>query len=267
MVTDKRALKILTTMFWSSAGWKRDRTASAEDFAYAKAQGLMFDPVTLTHDEAVSSAIHAAGKVSLKAVSDAFIASLGSRRLDLRSAMASYAVGRHMKAHDKIRRAGDARCGYCGGYDTADADPNILNFERFKWGGVRHDNPQYIAFDLTVFGSVEVSAPTPEDYSILRSIVSAIETMPISARLGDLERALSKLLPSNNAERRTLIGILGYAGIIIDPSRPSFQTKFVPCEDREMTPWGKDDWPYPVQWWTGACGLNRSAVSEWFPEL
>jgi hypothetical protein len=35
----------------------------------------------------------------------------------------------------------------------------------------------------------------------------------------------------------------------------------------EQTPWHKDDWPYPVQRWTGACGVNEAAIDEWFPDL
>jgi len=266
MVPDKRALKILNGMFWSSAGWNRNPSVPPEDFAYAKAQGLMFDPVDFTHDQATSAAVDAAARISREVVAHAFVSSLKSRRLDLRSALGSYAVGRHMKAHSKINSVGSPGCAYCGGYDKADADPNVLNFERFKWGGVRHDNPQYIAFDLGTFSFEEV-APSSEDYSILRAIFRTIKSMPQKARLGDLERELSNILPSNNAERRTLIGILGFTGIIADPSRPSFRQHFVPSADRERTPWGKDDWPFPVQWWNGCCGLNQSAVDEWFPGL
>lgn len=266
MVPDKRALKILTDMFWSSAGWKRDPTVSPEDFAYAKAKGLMFDPIALTHDEAVAAAIDAVRRTSQESIARAFTSSLGSRRLDLRSALGSYAVGHHMKAHSRVA-AGGIGCAYCGTYDKANADPNILNFERFKWGGVRHDHPQYIAFDLGLFASLENVVPSKDDYRILRSIFEAAKSLPSTARLSDLAQALSKLLPSNNAERRTLIGILGYAGILADPGRPDFRRRFVPSAEREHTPWSKDDWPYPVQWWNGSCGLNQSAVDEWFPDL
>lgn len=267
MAPDKRALKILSGMFWSSAGWKRDPKVSPEDFAYAKAKGVMFEPVALTHDQAVVAAIDAVSRTGLAAVSRAFVSSLGSRRLDLRSALGSFAVARHMKAHPKIASGVSPGCRYCGGYDRADADLNILNFERLKWGGVRHDHPQYIAFDLGIFATLDGIMPSREDYLILRSIFEAAKFLPSTARLSDLERALSNVLPSNNGERRALIGILGYAGILVDPGRPDFRSKFVSCADREETPWSKDDWPYPVQWWNGSCGLNQSAVDEWFPDL
>lgn len=268
MALDKRALKILTDTYWSAAGWKHRPTVAPSDFAYAKKMGLMFDPDSRTHDQAVAAACKAVSQTYDRQVSQAFIASLGSRRLDLRSALGSFAVGRHLERHSMAAaKPGSTSCGYCGEYADAGGDLNVLNFERFKWGGVRHDNVRYIAFDLQLFASLEIPEPTKKDYASLRSIFDAVENLPATARLKDLERALSKFLRSNSSERRTLIGILGFAGILVDPTRADYRNGFVPCPDRERTAWSKDDWPYPVQWWTGRCGLNQIAVSEWFPDI
>ena len=262
MALDKRARKILMDTFWSPSGWKREREASSEDFAYAKAHGSMFDPIEISHDEAVDAAINAVARTASEVVAHAFIASLGTRRLELRSALASYAVGRHMQAHSNA----SGRCAYCGEYQKT-ADPNVLNFERLKWGGVRHHSPRYIALDLQALEAEDEITPTDGDYQTLRSIFEVAKSIGQTARLSDLDRALSGMLPSNSSERRALIGILGYAGILIDPSRPDFRCGFVPETKREQTPWHKDDWPYPVQWWTGACGVNEAAIDEWFPDL
>jgi hypothetical protein len=51
---DKGALKILSGTYWTSEGWKKQPEISAEDFSYAKTAGLMFDPIRLTHDQAVN---------------------------------------------------------------------------------------------------------------------------------------------------------------------------------------------------------------------
>jgi hypothetical protein len=264
MALDKRSLKILTDMFWSTSGWKRDRSVKPDDFAYAKSHGVMFDPITLSHDQAVDAAVGVVSVTTREAVVRAFVSSLGSRRLDLRSAMGSYAVGRHLRVHRMMPSRGSPQCGFCGGYEWAE-EPNVLNFERIKWGGVRHAHPRYIALDLQLFAVQEPAVPTKNDYSILRAILGAARSLAPSARLGDLEKAVSKLLPSNSPERRTLIGILGYAGILVDPGRPDFREQFVPATEREHTPWHKDDWPYPVQWWNGSHGVNEAAVAEWFP--
>ena len=266
MALDKRALSILNGMFWSASGWRPNPTVAEEDFAYARSKGLMFDPVALSHDEAVAAARRAVSATARETVTQAFLSSLGSRRLDLRSALGSYAVGRHLSAHPLVSSPGSPSCSYCGAYAASDA-PNILNFERIKWGGVRHTHPRYIALDLELFSAQESAAPSGNDIAIFASILEAARGMGQRARLNDLAKALSKLLPSNDAERRTLIGILGYAGILIDPDRPDFRKQFVPASEREQTPYHRDDWPYPVQWWNGSHSVNEAALADWFPEF
>lgn len=265
MPLDKRALGILNAMFWSASGWKSNPSATEEEFAYARSKGVMFDPIELFHDDAVAAARKSVTNADHQTVTQAFIASLGSRRLDLRSALGSYAVGRHLSTHPLISSPGSPSCAYCGAYERSE-DPNLLNFERIKWGGVRHTHPRYIALDLELFSAQEPIAPSESDVAIFASILESARAMGPKARLTDLAKSLSKLLPSNDAERRTLIGILGYAGILIDPNRPGFREHFVPASEREHTRFHKDDWPYPVQWWSGSHGVNEAAVADWFPQ-
>ena len=143
----------------------------------------------------------------------------------------------------------------------------MLSFERIKWGGVRHSDPRYIALDLEIFARMERIEPTVEDNRILRAILDTASSLPGDSRLGELERALGKVIASNKSERHVLIEILGFAGVLCDPARPSFRSTFVPESDREVTPWHKDDWSYPVKWWTGRNGINQDAIAEWFPHI
>ncbi|MEN5146383.1 hypothetical protein [Brevundimonas diminuta] len=268
MDLDKRASSILLNTYWSPSGWRRDPAVAPDDFTYARSQGLMFDPVRLSHEQAIHTSLKAASTLSQAEVADAFVASLGSRRLDLRSGLGSYAVVRHLREH-RMSAQNSPSCAYCGEYDhdKTDLDLNILSFERIKWGGIRHTQPTYIAFDLDTLRKTSRPSPEPRDFAILKSIIEVAASMTAAARLSDLDKALAKVLPSNSAERRILIGILGYAGILIDPSRPDFRRQFVPCDKREQTPWHKNDWPYPVQWWVGSHGVQKAAVADWFPRL
>lgn len=88
---------------------------------------------------------------------------LASRRLDLRSALGSYAIACQLPWH-VFSPAGDidpcggytsvspSDCGICGSpARPGPADLNLYSFERFKWGGVRRDDVSYIAFDLEQF--------------------------------------------------------------------------------------------------------------------
>lgn len=261
---DPRAVRILSNAFWSPRGWHR-APPSDEDFAYAKAQGVMFDPVVFGHDAAVSWAISARNAIAQDGVVDAFLVSLRSRRLDLRSGLGSYAAVRHLVAH---RHEGRSGCAVCGEYDLREPeDLNVLNFERIKWGGVRHSQPLYAGFDLTQLAVASFDAPTREDWAKLAEILDVAQSLPSKARLKDLDSALKTVIPSNSAERRTLIEILGYCGILVDPSHPDFRRSYVRSDRRERTHWHTDDWHYPVQWWTAVCGISKDAVADWFGRL
>ena len=268
-VPDKRALKILLSTYWSAEGWRVGATPSAGDFAYAKAAGLMFDPVQVNHAHAIDWAIHSRTLVSKQRVVAGFLASLSSRRLDLRSALGSFAVLRHFPRHSwrRTNRA-EYRCPVCGAFDeTENEDLNVLSFERFKWGGVRHSDPIYAAFDLEQFAGMDVPDPTDADIAILRQTIETAARLPSHARLSDLAKSIAPIIPSNHSERRTLIGLLGYCGILRDPSKPSYFEGFPDYVRRQYTPWHKDDWPYPVQWWNGSHGIRSEAVADWFPKV
>ena len=90
MARDKKALQILLDTYWSPNGWKRDTTIVPGDFEYARQAGYMFDPVALTHDDIVALLLAVRERVSIELVVDAFVASLSTRRLELRSALGSF---------------------------------------------------------------------------------------------------------------------------------------------------------------------------------
>ena len=144
---------------------------------------------------------------------------------------------------------------------------NILNFERFKWGGVRHTDPLYIGFDLDLFTRETPVEPTSADIGVMDEALHAAASMPAGSKLADLVKVLARIIPSSVQERRALIGILGYCGILRDASKPDFLDGFPAWVNREEVPWTKNDWPYPVQWWNGSCGVSEDAVKFWFPNL
>lgn len=266
---DKRALRILYSTYWSASGWKNDHMTPPNDFVYAKTAGIMFDTKFLTHDEGVQWALNSRARVSKSHVAEAFLASLTSRRLDWRSALGSYAVSLHLPDH-RWTRGIDAGlvCPVCGGLDSKDPqDLSVLNFERFKWGGVRHIDPTYIGFDLEQFATTETTRPTEADRAVMRSILSAARSQREGAKLADLTKAFAKILPSSLPERRTLIGVLGFCGILRDPSKPGFIDGFPRYLQRPEVPWDENQWPYPVEWWDGSHGVSEDAVAFWFPNI
>src|SRR6185295_12052319 len=219
---DPRALKVLFDTYWSPAGWRDEnsRRTPLKDFEYAKRAGVMFDPIRLSHDDIVKRAVAAVRRVERQAVADAFIVSLSSRRLELRSALGSFAVLQHIPRHTTLRQS-DA-CSVCGEYNrpTEDKDLNVLNFERFKWGGVRHDQPLYAGMDLELFHKVPRVAPAAADVAVFKKVLKAIDAAPAKTSSAVLEKHLAKTFKSSKSERDNMIGVLGHCGILATTAHP-----------------------------------------------
>ena len=97
---DIKAKKILFSSYWKN-GWINDgdRYTSPEDFEYAKSKGLMFDPFTISHDECIKEIIKLKESILNDTIARAFLSSLTTRRVDWRSALASYAIAKKIPPH------------------------------------------------------------------------------------------------------------------------------------------------------------------------
>lgn len=262
---DKTALEILLKSYWSASGWKADgdRIPSPLDFEYAKSKGVMFDPVTLDHDLAIVQVVELVAKLNRRRVADAFLASLSTRRLDWRSALGSFSVFQHIQAHAPAKEA--HHCRICGFHlSSVKHDLNVLNFERFKWGGVRHDQVVYAAMDLSLFLKESVPEPVAADIEIFRSIVAAIDGAPLSISSANLHSRFAKVLKSNKSERDVLVAILGFCGVLETPACSGYSSNFVPVGERRLPDRRFVDMPYPVCWWQGDIGINQKWLLEYF---
>ena len=266
-MTDQKALRILFNTFWSSAGWKPEYSISTEDLAYARNAGYMFEAVHLSHDEIVAWLVRSVKTANPGKISKAFLASLGTRRLELRSALGSYAIAKNFPLH-RYQNSGYC-CRICGAFDSkhSPSDLNVLNFERYKLGGVRHEQPEYIAFDLEQFDKLDEVEPTNQDLNEMRQILSIVRNCEPQSRPRDLEKQLAKVFESNKAEREILIQILGYCGILQPQNHHGYFQSFVDYFNRTIPPVNKIDWTYPVCWWRGSDGINQTALEYYFPQL
>ncbi len=270
---DKQAKNILFKTYWSAKGWidAAQRRTAPEDFTYAKAKGLMFDPVSFTHDECLAEILALRDSVPAALAARAFLASLSSRRLDWRSGLASFQVAQHLSPHaytpvttgqsygpdGSVTRVSHS-CGVCR--DAQDSviahdayknvDLNVMNFERIKWGGVRHGMLEYTWFDLRELAANPVPEPTAQDITLLRGILATAANCEPKDGPGALEQKLKPVIASSKAERQMLIDILACAGVL----RPLSQ-------DRSVN--GRSDWRY-VGAWRGEDGYSQDAVQRWF---
>ena len=218
-------------------------------------------------DEIVARALDARQGIEAGAVAEAFVASLTSRRLDQRSALGSFASFRHFRDH--APPPSNESCVVCGEYAASRSahDLSVLNFERFKWGGVRHDQPLYAALDLELFARSDRCRPTADDVETLRQLLEVIEDVPASTTAAELQKHLSPAIRSSKSEREVLVGILGLCGVMATKEHPGHFPNFVPYAERELPARRFVDMAYPACWWRGADGLNDEAVRFWFGHL
>ena len=87
---DKKAKQILFNTYWSTKGWKSEKFTDPQDFEYAKKMGLMFDKLSISHDDCVKRIIKAANGISKEQIAQAFLSSLSLHKLEWRSGIASY---------------------------------------------------------------------------------------------------------------------------------------------------------------------------------
>lgn len=272
MGVDARALHILYNTFFNEDDkllpWVEKRDVPAQDFAFAKAAGLMFDPLRLNHDELIAWVLAARDALTPLDVANAFMASFGSRRLDIRSALGSYAHVLHLEAH-AFEPDEEGDCAVCGVPKKANKiDLSARNFRRIKWAGnVEHGSLDYIGCDLSQFAKGGPVSPTEDDIETMRRLLQAIRDLPESAQLTDLYQAIAGLFPSNKHERQVVLEILGYAGILQPKAWPSYFEAWVrPDETAQPSHFYKKEWCFPASGWTGRDGVNEAAVRFWFPQ-
>lgn len=263
---DKKAERILFDTYWSPQGWKREPNTAPADFAYAKQAGYLFDPVQLTHDELVDRLLRLRSSIDASVVARAFSDSLTTRRLDLRSALGSLGAILRLPKH-RFERSPDSTagsCNICKTYASREAeDLNILSFERFKWGGVRHDNLLYALFDLSQFEAADRDS-RPQSQEPLLRILDIAANAAANCRPNDLVKLIAPFVPGSADQRRVVIDCLGCAGILQPASHPGFFDGYPIYREH---PGGKNDWSYPVSWWRGQDGVNSTALAYYFPDL
>jgi hypothetical protein len=269
---DKKAKKILFQTYWKN-GWINDKDIiiSKENFEYAKSKGLMFDNITITHDECINEILEIVKKISMEKVSRAFLSSLSNRRLDWRSGIASYFIAKQLTKHTYSKAVSghgytdngeidytvytcgicrDLKYGIIGSKKYIDNDLNVMNFERIKWGGVRHGDLLYTLLDLRIFYTEEITEPTNGDITIFQKILETIETSQPNDYPGALEKRLSECIKSTKDERKILMEIMGCIEILKPASY-----------DRPRR--GKSDWKY-IEFWRGEDKYNQNVVNKYF---
>ena len=235
----------------------------------------MFDDIVMGHDDLVRHTLDLADQLTVEEASDAFLASLSTRWLFLRPFLPSLVVARSMPLHGfeptgqaGTRRSAVGPCGVCNTWcqPKVAIDRNVLNFERHKWGGVRHLDLPFIWFCLDRLRHEGGATPTDDDVVLFRSLVEDVRAALPSTSLTQAER-LIRLPKSNKYERYVILETLSVISVLEDPTHPGFINGFVRTIDRQTPDRRFVDRGYPGEWWTSTNGVNDDAIAALFPRL
>lgn len=220
-------------------------------------------------------------KINPEDVVNAFLYSLSTRKLEYRSALGSFyyakAIPNH-KLNENIsipnsRASVHMHCYVCDWY-AWESKPsqydinhglNVFNFERYKWGGVRHTCLNYALFDLEQFIKLPKVIPTDHDKEILNKIIKCVEQLEPHNKAGKLRDLIvsQKILKGNKNEVAVILNILGICGILVNKDYPSYEDCFVDKYHRspiEMT----NDFAYPVNRWSASDKIDYSKFEKIF---
>ena len=116
---DQRALKALVDFdIYANGDFKPESLGglSEEDFEHARSAGLLFKPnvVEHRHDNAVNALRRLVSATKPRTLTDFFLASLSSGRLDYRAGLPAYAAGRNLPKHDLQVQPDSPYCQVCG---------------------------------------------------------------------------------------------------------------------------------------------------------
>lgn len=247
------------------------------DFELAKSEGYMFDyPQPVSHAETMERLSVLLEKISREDVANAFLYSLSTRRLEYRSALASYyyavAIPEHENAPD-----GYGVCTVCGfkewkrgkqtGVKTAAFTDgfNRFNYLRYKYGGSLGIDFNFALFDLEQFVKLPRVSPGDEDIEILKRILGCVGKLEgWRDKVAKLQKAVihEKILKTNADEMSQLLEALGICGVLTDRKYPAFEEKFVTFDEIRSLQFS--EWDYPINMWRAFCGVNKERLLKVF---
>ena len=268
-------LRILYKTYWSAKGWKSGEI-SKEDFALAKQLGYMFDyPKPETHEETLNRLFAVLEKINPQDIANAFLYSLSTRKLEYRSALGSYYYAAAIPKHDVYNRyrKSTTHCYLCGWYAWSENPSewelrhgqSVFNFERYKFGGVRHTYLDYALFDLEQFLKLPKVEFTQDDKEILFKVLACQSKLEPKNKVGKYRDLVvkEKIFKTNRNEVSNLLDELGICGVLASHDYPCYEERF--ADEYERAPMeAKNDFAYPVNAWHVRDGVNEERFEKVF---
>ncbi|ENT4820042.1 TPA: hypothetical protein U2Q33_004883 [Citrobacter farmeri] len=279
---NKKALKILKKYNVLAEGYRlREYPLNERKMEYAEKHciseeekmiltknGLGFEPIDITHDEALRKSFLFFELIHKNNITATFLSSLSSSRLDYRSGLSAFAIMQTMPKH-RFEKNQASFCKICSAEeDKKHFDLTSLNQTRFFSGSLAvFKTPYEISFFLEQQSRLEVVQPNGKDFSIFNAILKII----VDAESGEKLTSIIKKIRVIDGFRittdqcRYLLETLGFCGIMETKEHKGYLTYFTnpglaPSKSHSS------NWAYPVDFWTGGDGINREALKFWFGE-
>ncbi|WP_053483838.1 hypothetical protein [Lysinibacillus sp. FJAT-14745] len=258
MELNKKALKIL-----SEYDLLHPDKTSEEDFQFAKDAGYMFDSITQTHDETIEFAFQELNKCKKKNMTDLFLSSLSSGRLDWRIGLSAYNILKVFPKHSV--ETNGVNCIICSSKPYELVDFSFINSIRFKIGGIISGRIYHLAFILQQHNKLPYVTPSIKDFDIFQSIIEIIRNAERNDTPSKVQKKIRKIegFKSNEEQRKALLETLGFCSILETEEHKGFLHQFT---NLGLAPGSRhsSDWLYPVDWWKGRDGINQDALKFWF---
>lgn len=235
---------------------------SPEDFAYAKAAGLCFDNITMTHDESVKWAFDEFASSDKERVAASYLVGVGQNQPQARAALSAHAVMTHFPPHG-FQTITNYECSICASVRNPEIDRSFINSCRWT-GTLIGRQPYVLAFYLQRHNAEDFGAPTEPDVDKFRDILDVIGASPPDETPTALHKKIRKISGTKMSveEARHFLNALGYAGILQTQKHLGFIYKYVGHSVSRKS--HNSDWAYPVDFWTGRDGVNIDALKYWF---
>lgn len=236
------------------------------DFEIAKKAGLMFEPIVQSHNDAINQAFNEFKICSKKQITNLFLSSLSTQRLDWRTGLPVYAIMMSFPEHKFIPTNSELNnlCAVCSSSKEEKVDLTFLNQIRFLVGGIVRCDIYEFAFFLKQINLLPMILPNDEDIEIINKLITIIKEADKTDTPSKLIKKIKiKGFKTNEEQKKVFLDTLGYCGILETRLHQGFRNKFTnlnvaPRNNRNS------DFHYPVDWWTAKDGINTEAMNYWF---
>lgn len=227
----------------------------------------MFEPKLQSHEDALTLVFQEASGATKRHVTNLFLASFSSNRLEWRAGLAAYAIMQTFPVHkfEPVNPQNDFTCGVCCSKPNDNVNRSFSNACRFVTGGIVTYYVYELAFDLQQHNLLPDCEPTEEDFRIFSDILAILSEADEDATPAKVQKQLRlvKGFKSTEEQRRTLMTTLEYCSILDAEKHKGFLHVFsnmckVPRKSRST------DWHYPIDWWMGGDKINKKAFDFWF---